>query len=426
MAKHLTRRTESQLPDDRERIAVQIPMPILGVYLDARVAFHELCVATGREALAAMMEADRVALCGPKDKHNPERRAHRAGSTPSWVTLGGRQIPVRRLRARSAEAELALPSFLWAADRDPLDAHTLEAVAAGVSTRRYARTLDLLPPEMPERSTSRSAVSRRFVALTAQQLQAFLGRPLDDLQLRVVMIDGKAFRNHCLLIALGIATDGSKHVLGLREGTTENTRVAQALLSDLIDRGLRTDVPVLFVIDGAKALRKAIRRTFGDLGIVHRCQYHKRQNVLEHLPERLRPSVDRALRDAWSREDAALAQRQLERLARSLEREHPGAAASIREGLDETLTLQRLGISGSLYQTLRTTNPIENLNGGVARYTRNVKRWRDGSMIMRWVGAALLEAEKSFRRLRGYRDMPRLVAVLDALYSKPQETTRVA
>jgi transposase-like protein len=425
MAKHRIREDDRQVHEQRA-VTVQIPLPLIGVYLDVQHAFHELCVETGRQTLLAMMEADRDALCGPKGKHDPERQAHRAGSTPSWVTLGGRQIDLRRLRVRTEAGERALPSFAWAAGRDPLDAHTLEAVAAGVSTRKYRRSLERIPADVRERSTARSSVSRRFVALTTAQLHAFVSRPLCDLDVRVVMIDGKAFREHCLLIALGVDTDGRKHVLGLREGTSENTRVAQALLRDLAERGLRTDRPVLFVIDGAKALRKAIRQVFGALGVVHRCQHHKRGNVLEHLPERLRPSVDHALRDAWDASSAELARRQLERLARSLDRDHPGAAASIREGLEETLTLQRLGIEGALYRTLRTTNPIENLNGSVATYTRNVKRWRGGRMIVRWVSAALQEAEKAFRRVRGFRDMRRLVAALDAQHADAHEDSMVA
>ena len=425
MAKHRTLKDDRQA-QGREAVTVQLPLPVLGVYLDARGAFHELCIETGRQALQAMMEADREVLCGPKGKHDPDRQASRAGSAPSWVTLGGRQIDVKRLRVRSGAGEERLPSFAWAADRDPLDAHTLEAVAAGVSTRKYERTLDPVPAGVRGRGAKRSSVSRRFVALSAQQMHAFLSRPLGDIELRVVMIDGKAFREHCLLIALGIAADGEKHIVGLREGVTENAQVVRALLQDLVERGLPTDRPLLFVIDGAKALRKAIQQTFGSAGLVQRCQFHKRMNVLGHLPESLRPSVDRALRDAWEAKTAELARRQLGRLARSLQREHPGAAASIREGLEETLTLQRLGISGALYRTLRTTNPIENLNGSVATYTRNVKRWRGGAMMMRWVSAALLEAKSGFRRVCGYRDPPQLIRALDAHHDDPHGDTMVA
>ncbi len=252
-----------------------------------------------------------------------------------------------------------------------------------------------MPAAVSERATSRSAVSRRFVALSTQQLRAFVSRPLGELDLRVVCIDGKVFKEHCIVIALGIDTAGRKHVLGLREGATETAAVSTALLNDLVTRGLPTDRAMLFLVDGSAALRRAISDIYGSLGVVHRCQVHKYRNVLGHLPERMHASVGRALRTAWDLHSEATAKRALERLARSLEDEHPGAAASIREGLDETLTVLRLGLTGPLQRMLRTTNIIENLNGGVERYTRNVKRWRGGQMIQRWVASALLEAERA-------------------------------
>jgi transposase-like protein len=255
-------------------------------------------------------------------------------------------------------------------------------------------------------------VSRRFVALTEAKLGAWFTAPLGELDLCVVMIDGIVFREHCVLLALGIGSDGSKHALGLREGTTENAGVAKALLGELIGRGLRTDRRLLFVIDGARALRKAITETFGGAALVQRCQVHKLRNVLEHLPERMCPSIAKAMHQAWSASDAKLARRQLERLAASLQKQHPSAAASLREGLDETLTLQRLEIRDALYRTVRSTNAIENLNGGVARYTRNGKRWRGGHMILRWVAAALAEVQRGFRRIRGHDHLPKLVAAL--------------
>ena len=331
-----------------------------------------------------------------------------------------------RLRARSDDGELGLSSFRWAALTDPLNAHTLEAIAAGVSTRRYARTLDPLPGGVGEHGTSSSAVSRRFVALSMRRMHEFMSRRLDELDIRVVFIDGKVFRGHCLLVALGIDSQGRKQVLGIREGSTENTRVATALLSDLVERGLPTDRALLFVVDGAKALSRAIRDVYGELGVVQRCQVHKQRNVLGHLPEAMHLSIRRGLKDAWEGESPTLAKRQLERLATSLEREYPGAAGSLREGLEETLSVQSLGLTGALARTLRTTNPIENLNGFVETYTRNVKRWRGGEMIQRWVCGALLEAAKKFRRLRGYRDIHHLVAALDSLSHETTQQSKVA
>ena len=402
-------------PSCQPQVTVQLRLPVLSRLRAVREGFFELCLRVGEQALDALMEQDRTELCGPKWARQPSRQAGRGGSTASEITLGGRRIRVRRLRAAAVDGrERALPSFLWAAERDPLDAQTWRAIVAGVSTRKYGATLEPVPDTFTARSTSRSAVSRRFVALSQQQLTRCLSRPLSDLDLRVVMIDGIDYHDHTILIALGIDGQGRKHVLGVREGTTENSAVAGALLSDLVDRGLNAQGPLLFVIDGAKALRTAIRRVFGTLGVVHRCQVHKLRNVLEHLPEELRPSVRHAMRQAYDpATSAASAQRQLERLAASLAPDHPGAAASLREGLEETLTLQTLGISGALWKTLRSTNPIENLNGGVAAFTRNVRRWRNGAMILRWVGSAILEAEQQFRRVRGFREMP---ALSDALH----------
>ena len=405
----------SSQPRSSRTVSIQVPLPVLGVLNGVREAFHGLCIKTGMQVLEAMMEGDREDLCGPKGRHQAERPAWRGGSVASQVTLGGRQVAVPRLRVRRADGEAPLPSFQWAAATDPLDEHTLSAVAAGVSTRRYAGTLDPAPAEVEERGTSSSAVSRRFVALSAKRLRSFLSRGLGELDLRVVCIDGKVFRDHCMVVALGIDTQGRKHVLGLREGATETAVVTSGLLSDLVTRGLPTDRTLLFVIDGAPGLRRAITDVFGSLGVVQRCQVHKLRNVLGHLPERLHASVGKALRDAWDLESADRAARVLKRLAGSLERDHPGAAASIREGLEETLTVQRLGLTGSLERTLRTTNIIENLMGSVEGYTRRVKRWRGGQMIQRWVASALVEAEPRFRRVRGYRDLRYLVGALDAL-----------
>lgn len=394
---------------------VQISLPVQGVLRDVRHAFLGLCIDAGQKVLAAMMEADRIALCGPKGVPDAARRAVRGGSTASQVVLGGQRIAVRRPRARSASAgELALPSFEWAACADPLDAATLAAIAAGVSTRRYASTQEPVSAAHKPSAASKSAVSRRFVHASQEQLAQWLARPIDKLDLPVVMIDGIHFRDRVILLALGIDARGTKYVLGLREGSTEATRVVAALLSDLIERGLDAARMRLWVIDGGKALRKAIVQTFGRCALIQRCQEHKRRNVLEHLSEDKHAGVKRALKDAWSAADADLARKQLTRLAASLQAKHPGAAASLREGLEETLTVQTLGIGGALQRTLRTTNPIENLNGSVARYCRNVKRWGDGQMVLRWVASALSDAATRMRKLRGCAQMRTLLKALDA------------
>lgn len=393
---------------------VELPLPLLDVLADTRTAFFGLCLEAGEQVLRAMMERDRARLCGPKNVPDPDRRAYRHGRVRGEVTLGGRRILLPRLRARSVEGhELELPSFAYAARRDPLDARTLEAIAIGVTTRKYHRALDPLPAGRRERAVSKSSVSRRFVALTSAQLTRWLAQPLDELDIRILLIDGLHFRDHVILVALGVDAQGHKHVLALREGTTENATVCKALLADVGERGLDLERAVLFVIDGGTGLRKAIRATCGAAAIVQRCQVHKRRNVLEHLPESMRPRVRRALDDAYGLADATLAQRRLEQLAAGLSQTHPGAAASLREGLEETLTLQRLGVTGALYRTLRSTNAIENLNGLVGHFVRNVRRWRNGRMLVRWIATALHEATRSFRRLRGHRDLSALIRALD-------------
>jgi transposase-like protein len=395
-------------------VSVQVPLPLLDVLADMKTSFFGLCLTAGQQVFQAMMAQDREQLCGPKNVPNPDRRALRSGSAPSEVVVGGRRIALPRLRARSmAGQELPLPSFRYASAHDPLDAYTLDQIAIGVATRKYRRTLDPLPAGVAERAISKSAVSRRFVALTSTKLTTWLTAPLDGLDIRGLFIDGLHFRDHVILLVLGLDAQGVKHVRGLREGTTENATVCKGVLADLRQRGLDLDHPVLCIIDGGTGLRKAIRESCGDVALVHRGYVHKRRNVLEHLPEAMRPRVKKAIDEAYGLADAELAKRRLEQLAAGLHRTHPGAAASLREGLAETLTLQRLGISGAFYRTLRSTNAIENLNGLVGDFVRNVRRWRDGRMLVRWVAAGLDEARRSFRRVRGYTDIPKLIRVLD-------------
>ena len=421
MTKHAKKSDHLQLVDSPRTTTVEVPLPLLWAFENMENSLFDLCVDTGRQVLGAMMEQDREELCGPRWKHDPDRSAGRSGSTKSEVTLGGRRIPISRPRVRSqAGKEMELPSFTFAANRDPLDRHTLNAVACGISNRKYARSLDPLPGGIEDRSTSKSSVSRRYVAMTTKQMTRWLTMPLGDRHFPIVMIDGIHLGDHLVLIALGIDFEGKKQVLGLREGHTENGRVAKALLRDLVERGLCPERARLFIIDGALALSSAIRTVFGSLGVIHRCQIHKERNILGHLPERMHASVKSVLREAWNLHDAVVAKRRLERLASSLEAKYPGAAASVREGLDETLTLQRLGVGGRLYTKLRTTNAIENLNSGVATYARNVKRWQGGRMVVRWVSAAIGEAEKKFRRVQGWRDIEKLVKALDVFEAKEE------
>ncbi len=415
MGKNAKRRRGSKETGARRTVNVQLSLPLVDALLGLEEDFFALCVRSGQAVLTAMLEEDRTALCGPKWSRTAQATAQRAGTTHSAVTLGGRRIPITRPRARRRQGEeIDLPTFVWASGRDPLDRATLHAISAGVSTRAYEATLAALPDDIDSRATARSSVSRRFVAMSSAKLTEWLNAPLDDAEFEAIAIDAIHFKAHCVVIALGITAQGEKRILGLHEGSTENGAVARALLTNLVARGLDSSRPMLFAIDGSKALRQAIREVWREKGVVQRCQIHKIRNVLEHLPEEARPRVRAEMRKAYEESDWKTAQARLKRLARSLEEEHPGAAASLHEGLAETLTLQRLGGRGALYRPLRSTNTTETLNGTIATYTRNTKRWRGGRMILRWVAAALDHAQPHFRAIRGFSELPRLRAALVA------------
>jgi transposase-like protein len=361
-----------------------------------------------------MLEEDRTAVCGPRYAHEPDRPASRAGTVRGEVVLGGRKVAIQRPRVRTAAGEVPLPTFQTVSQRDPLDRRVVEQMLVGVATRQYARSLEALPADMPSRGTSKSAVSRRFVAKTQAQLESWQARPLDDLALAVLLLDGVHVGEHCLIVALGVTEDGTKHALGLWDGSTENSTVCQSLLATLQSRGLRTDRSLLVILDGSKALHKAVRMMFGEAALVQRCQIHKLRNVLDHLPERQRPWVKAILQRAYRQDDVATAKRLLQDLARRLDGEYPSAAESVREGLEETLTIIGLHLSPALRRSLSTTNAAESLISRTRHVKRNVKRWRGGQMVLRWAAAGILEAAKGFRRLKGHKEMPTLLAALRA------------
>lgn len=383
----------------------------------AKEGLLALSVGVGLGVLAELMQEEVDEVVGPKGRHDPDRRAVRHGHADGSVTLGGRRVSVQRPRARSADSteEVPLATYAHFADRDALTGVVLERMLAGVSTRRYARTQEPVGEkvEQASRSTSKSAVSRAFVARTSERLGELMARRLDDIRLAVLMLDGIDLKGRVSVVALGITTEGVKIPLGLWEGSTENAAVATALLSDLVDRGLDIGQGVLCVLDGAKALRKAVRDVLGAATPVQRCVRHKERNVLDHLPERDRPAVKRRLRAAWKLDDHAAALGRLRALADELARSHPGAAASLREGMAETLTVTRLGIHGALKRTLESTNPCESMIECVRRTSRNVKRWQSGDMALRWTAAGMLEAEQQFRRVIGYRDLAKVAVAVE-------------
>lgn len=382
---------------------------------------YEFVVQQGMMALDAMLEQDLDLLCGPKYTRGGEHEALRWGSTEGRLVMGGRRVKTRRPRARKDGREVVLPTWAEFADEDPLDHRSMQQMMVGVSTRNYERSLEELPDELEPHGASKSATSRRFVEMTEQKLQEWLSSDLSQLKLVALIIDGIAVGEQAVVLALGIDESGQKHPLGLWQGATENADICQGLLNNLIERGLDSQQSYLFAIDGSKALRKAIRVIFGARGIVQRCQEHKIRNVLGHLPKSLHPSASKIMRDAYRGVSKQTARKRLLNLVNQLESDHPDAAESLREGLDETLTLKDWKLPASLERTLSTTNSIENLNGSIRRVTRNVKRWRDGSMIRRWVAAGVFEARRTFRRLRGHAG---IAALIQALRS-PEQTTRI-
>lgn len=367
----------------------------------------------GMKSLDTLLEQDRVALCGAVKSKGAEGEPVRWGHRGGRLVMGGHQVIVRKPRVRQDGKEIALPSWTEFADEDPLNERVLQQLVLGVSARKYQRSLDPLPEQLQPHGATKSSASRRFVEMTSQKLQQWMHRDLSAHNLVVVMLDGIIVAKHTVIVALGIDATGKKHVLGLWMGETENTVVCGELLDNLIQRGLDPLSPHLFVIDGSKALRKAIRSRFGNRSLVQRCQQHKRANVLGHLPKEMRAAVNKALSDAFKSPSHTAAKTRLKKLAKQLQDDHPDAAASLSEGLDEIFTVKALGLPAVLEQMLSTTNAIENLNGSIRELTRRVKRWRSGSMVKRWVATALLEAERGFRRVRGFkRGMSALVAAL--------------
>jgi putative transposase len=405
--------------DQLRQLNVELPAEVQVALADigavAREGLLAMSVAAGMAVMHAMFDAEIAAACGPKGRHDADRTATRHGRENGSVVLGGRRVPVTRPRARTVDGhEVPLGTYRLFASEDQLTAVVMERMLAGLATRRHTAAAEPVGAEVEGAAvaTSRSAISRRFVAQTKTALAELLARDLTGLDVKVLMIDGEHIADHCCVVALAITADGTKLPVGLWEGSTENKTVARHLLSDLVSRGLDADDGLLVVIDGAKALSAAVTAVFGAKAAIQRCTVHKRRNVAEHLPESERDWVDLKLVRALNNPDAAAGLRDAKVLATALERKHPGAAASLREGLPELFTVARLGITGSLAKTLTSSNPIESMISIARATNRNVTRWRDGQMVLRWTAAGMLNAQRSFRRVKGYKQMPQLVAAL--------------
>ena len=381
---------------------------------DMREGLLALAVGAGLQVMQQLMEADVSAACGRRGRHDPDRVATRHGTEAGSVTLGGRRVPITRPRVRAADGagEVPVPAYDLFNSTELLGKMAMERMLGGLSTRRYPVGLEPVGEAVGTRSTSKSAVSRRFVAMTEHALADLLGKDLTGLDLVALMIDGVHFADHLCVVALGIDIDGVKHPLAVVEGSTENTTLVRGLLVGLRERGLDTTRPVLAVLDGAKALSAAVKEVF-DAPVIGRCQIHKLRNVRDHLPEKLRGPVGKRMRAAYHADSALEAEALLEALAKELDKTHPGAAGSLREGLAETLTVLRLDLPPTLARTLRSTNAIESMISICRDHSRNVKRWRDGQMALRWCAAGMVEASSQFRRVNGHLHLPALRAALE-------------
>ena len=415
----MSKQYQNRDADTSEAMSLAVPelvtVTMAEIAEDMREGLLALAVGTGLQVMATMMEADVTAVAGPRGRHDADRVAVRHGRERGSVTLGGRRVPVTRPRVRAADGsgEVPVPSYEHFASTEVLGRMAMERMLAGLSTRRYGVGLEPVGArvEAASTATSRSAVSRRFIAATETALADLLARPLGGLDLVALMVDGVHFGEHLCVVALGIDIDGTKHPLALVEGSTENTTTVRGLLVGLRERGLDTTAPILVVLDGAKALAAAVREVF-DAPVIQRCQLHKIRNVRDHLPERLRGPVETRMRTAYHAASALDAQAQLEALAKELDKTHPGAAGSLREGLAETLTVLRLQVPPTLARTLRSTNAVESMISICRDHAKNVKNWQDGTMALRWCASGMVEAGKQFRRVNGRLHLPALQAAL--------------
>ena len=372
-----------------------------------------LSVQVGLEVLRQMLAVDVTALAGAKGRHNPDRSAYRHGTETTRVVMGGQKVSVKRPRVRSKEgSELQLPTLSVFQNEDPLNRVLLQRLLCGVSTRKYSRTLDESLEDAA--CVSKSEASRRFAAAMEARMDEFFKRRIEG-SFPAMMIDGLELGKMTIIAAMGIDSEGRKRILGLAEGGSENSEVVKALLADMVERGLDASEPRLYILDGGKALHKAVKDTFGKKAVIQRCQVHKKRNVLSYLPESEQANVSLAMTTAYREFEYVKAKASLELLADNLAYRYPKAADSLREGLEETLTAHRLKLPGLLRQTLSSTNAMESANSGCMGIIRRVCNFKNGAMALRYAAAGFLEAERGFRRIKGYKQIPILQNALARL-----------
>ena len=397
---------------------IQLILPLAEIVGMVQQGVGNLMREAGLVLMGLVMEEEVRQLAGERYQPQADRLVQRWGKEAGYCVVDGQKVPIERSRLRTKDnREQRLGSYEMFQRNTPREQAVWEKMMRGLSTRNYG---PVVKDFQQAYGIEKSAVSDNFIEASREKLKELMERPLGDLQLCAVLIDGTPFHDRQMIVALGINVDGRKTILGLREGASENATVVSELLEDLARRGLDFSVPRLYVLDGGKALAAAVRRHAGEAGLIQRCQVHKRRNVIDHLPEEHKAAVKKKLQNAYLMIEYADAKRALERLRRELLDINPSAARSLEEGLEETLTVHRLRVTPRLRRTLSSTNVIESAFSIVETVCRNVKRWRPGDQIERWVGSGLLVAERQFRKVTGHREIPQfLTSLANAVPKKP-------
>ena len=395
---------------------IQMILPLADIVGMLQQGVGNLLRETGLALMQTVMEEEVRHLAGERHQQHEGRRAHRWGKEDGYCVVDGQKVPIQKTRLRTKDKrEQRLGSYELFQRSGPMQAGVWDKMMRGLSTRNYGAVVKDFHNAY---GVEKSAVSENFIEASREKVKQLMERPLGELRLCAVLIDGTPFKDRQMIAALGIGCDGTKTVLGIREGATENTAVVSSLLSELGERGLDFSTPRLYVLDGGKALAAAVRKHAGEAAFIQRCQVHKKRNVVDHVPDEHKADVKRKLQNAYAMAEYADAKRALDRLHRELMELNPSAARSLEEGMDETLTVHKLRVPDQLRRTLCCTNVIESAFSIVETVCRNVKRWRDGDHIERWVGSGLLVAERQFRKVIGHRQIPSLLSSMATAVSK--------
>ena len=393
--------------------AVQLVLPMAEMVGWLRQGVGELIRQAGVQLVGLLMEEEVRELVGERSQPQSARTANRWGTERGYCVVMGQKVPIERPRVRTTgDREVRLGSYELFHRGEPLTETVWEKLMLGLSTRKYGQAIRQFTEAY---GLEKSAVSEHFIEASRAKLKAMMERRLEKMRLCALLIDATPFEGQQMVAALGIAQDGQKTILGLRQGATENATVVGELLGDLVSRWLDFTEPRLYILDGAKALSAAVKKYAGESAAIQRCQVHKRRNVLDHLTDEQRPAVAKKLNAAYALEDHAAAKQALHLLHRELMDLNPSAARSLGEGLEETLTVHRLHVPMQLRKTLASTNVIESAFSIVEQVCKNVKRWHGGDQRERWVGSGLVVAQKQFRRVTGYKQIPALLKELELL-----------